>query len=54
METIFATTPEDIARNFKNLIRKKLVTEIHQNQNKLEYQNCYLVLGTIMVIGTIT
>ena len=36
METILATTPKDIGKNFKNLIRKRLVRDTHQNQNKLE------------------
>ena len=35
MEAILASTPKDTARNFKKLIRKRLVRDIHQNQNKL-------------------
>ena len=35
METILATTPKDVARNFKSLIMKSLLRDIHRNQNKL-------------------
>ena len=38
METILAATSKDIARNFKNLIRKRLFEDIHYNQNKLGLQ----------------
>ena len=39
----FETTPKDVASNFKNLIMKRLLRDIHRNQNKLGLQKCYLV-----------
>ena len=50
METIIRTTPDDIARNFKNLIRKRIVRDILQNQYKLRLQKCYLVSDYISTI----
>ena len=50
METIIRATPDDIARNFKNLIRKRIVRDIPQNQYKLRLQKCYLVSDYINTI----